>query len=166
MNLEEYFEQGFVKQLAEKYEEAIKNYNKVLELDKDFERAYVQRAYCKGKLEDYEGAIEDYKTGLSLNPNDPKTYYNLACIMYKMDYDTKDISYIQKAIELGEDEVFAYCIRGSIAYNIKEYQLAINDFTIAMDRDFCRDICYYNRAKCYLFLDNIEKAIEIRQKIV
>ena len=80
--------------------------------------------------------------------------------MYKMDYDTKDISYIQKAIELGEDEVFAYCIRGSIAYNIKEYQLAINDFTIAMDRDFCRDICYYQRAKCYLFLDNIEKAIE------
>ena len=77
MNLEEYFEQGFAKQLAEKYEEAIKNYNKVLELDKDFERAYVQRAYCRGKLEDYEGAIEDYKTGLSLNPNDPKTYYNL-----------------------------------------------------------------------------------------
>ena len=81
MNLEEYFEQGFAKQLAEKYKEAIKNYNKVLELDKDFERAYVQRAYCKGKLEDYEGAIEDYKTGLSLNPNDPKTYYNLACIL-------------------------------------------------------------------------------------
>lgn len=27
MNLEEYFEQGFAKQLAEKYKEAIKNYN-------------------------------------------------------------------------------------------------------------------------------------------
>ena len=42
MKVKELFEQGYDKQCAEKYTEAIEDYNKVLELDKDFERAYVQ----------------------------------------------------------------------------------------------------------------------------
>ena len=42
MEVKELFEQAYDKQCAEKYAEAIEDYNKVLELDKDFERAYVQ----------------------------------------------------------------------------------------------------------------------------
>ena len=64
MKVKELFEQGYDKQCAEKYAEAIEDYNKVLELDKDFERAYVQRACCKYQLQEYESALEDFKIAM------------------------------------------------------------------------------------------------------
>ena len=59
MEAKEYFEQGYSKQIIENYNEAIKNYDKVIELDKSFERAYIQRAFCRFKLKDFKSALND-----------------------------------------------------------------------------------------------------------
>ena len=102
MDAKEYFEQGYEKQLLKQFAEAIECYNKVLELDKDFERAYVQRAYCNVQLNEYKTAISDYKTALELNPNDPITYLNLGQTYYYLG-QKGDTTYFDKAIELDEN---------------------------------------------------------------
>ena len=50
MKVKEYFEQGYDKQTTKNYKEAIKDYDKVIELDNGFERAYVQRGFCRFQL--------------------------------------------------------------------------------------------------------------------
>ena len=161
MEAKEYFEQGYSKQIIENYNEAIKNYDKVIELDKSFERAYIQRAFCRFKLKDFKSALNDFKTAMALNPNDARTYLNTGYILFEQNIETKDTFYLDKAIELNSDDMAeAYYIRGTIRYaNLSQYELAIDDFTKAIGMDFCSDICYLRIADCYRCLDELDKAL-------
>lgn len=95
------------------------------------------------------------------------TYHNTGCLIYFMDKETKDTYYLQKALELGVDDELAYYVRGMIYNNKEAYQLAINDFTILIEKDSSLiDSCYYQRALCYLNLYNQEKAIEDLNKSI
>ena len=167
MEIMDYFEQGYDKQNAEQYTEAIAYYDKVLELDKDFERAYVQRAYCKSMLQQYESAIEDYKIALKLNPNDAITYFNMGCMIFKLDNKTTDTSYFDKAISMDSDNMAeAYLFRGTIHENIGEYQKAVEDYTNTIRLGMAFDTTYYKRGYCYHCLEQYEKAIEDYTKAI
>jgi len=161
MEVKEYFEQGYEKQTAGQYKEAVIDYNRALEADKKFERAYVQRAYCKRQLKDYNAALVDYKTAISLNPNDAITYLNAGTVVYDINNRTKDTLYLDKAIEMdGDNMAEAYYLRGIIRYaNTNLYELAIDDFTKAIEGDFVPEICYLRIADCYRCLDKFDKAL-------
>lgn len=157
----EYFEQGYEKQVNGQYKEAIVDYNKTLELDREFERAYVQRAFCRCKLKDYKNALADYKTAMSLNPNDARTYLNAGSTLYEMDSKTKDTFYLDKAIELDSNDMAeAYYLRGIIHYaNTCQYELAIGDFKKAIEQNFVPEVCYLRMADCYRCIDEFDKAL-------
>lgn len=161
METKEYFEQGYEKQVLGQYKEAIIDYNKTLELDKEFERAYIQRAFCRCKLKDYKNALADYKTAMSLNPNDARTYLNAGSALYEMDNKTKDTFYLDKAIELDSDDMAeAYYLRGLIRYaNTCQYELAIDDFKKSIEQDFAPVVCYLRIADCYRSIDEFDKAL-------
>ena len=129
MKVKELFEQGYDKQCAEKYAEAIEDYNKVLELDKDFERAYVQRACCKFQLQEYESALEDFKIAMVLNPNDAVTYLNAGHTVCKLNNENTDTTYFDKAIELDSNMHEAYFMRGLTYSYADKMELAIKDYT-------------------------------------
>ena len=159
MTVNEYFEQGYEKQLLKQYNEAIEYYNKVLDLDKDFERAYIQRAYCETQLEKYELAINDFKLALELNPNDPLTYLNLSYIYYKSG-NKVEISYLDKAIELDEKLHEAYFLRGTIHLGNDNNEQALDDFTKAIELEPDWKAYYLSRAIAYKKLNEYEKALE------
>ncbi len=160
MEAKEYFNIGYEKQQKERFKEAIEDYNKVLELDKDFERAIVQKAYCKFQLEDYEGALIDFKLAMRLNPNDSITFLNAGYTAYKLNIDTDTISFLNKAIELDSNMAEAYFLRGTFYCNKKYYHQAIKNFTKAIDLNFSVVGSYSMRASCYSKLENyFENAI-------
>lgn len=124
------------------YTKALEYFNRVLELDNNHERAYVQRAYCRGILDDYNGAIDDYKVALTLNTDDSMTYYNLGYVTYKQD-NTKGTEYFTTFIEKAspqkehlEEVANAYYLRGLTYMANKAYTNAIEDFTKAIEAGF------------------------------
>ena len=159
MNAKEYFEQGYGKQVAGLYAEAIKDYNKALELDKGFERVYVQRAYCKVQLKEYESAISDFKLAIELNPNDPITYLNLGQTYYNLGVkdDTTDFD---KAIELDENMFEAHFARGNALLYKEEYGQAIISLTKAIELEPTWSAFYLCRAIAYQNMGNYQKALE------
>jgi len=159
MDAKEYFEQGYEKQLLKQFAEAIECYNKVLELDKDFERAYVQRAYCNVQLNEYKTAISDYKTALELNPNDPITYLNLGQTYYYLG-QKGDTTYFDKAIELDENMFEAHFARGNALIYQEEYEQAIISLTRAIELESTWSAFYLCRAIAYQNMGNYQKALE------
>ncbi|RTZ05261.1 tetratricopeptide repeat protein [Flavobacterium sp. GSP27] len=59
-----------------KNEEAIKLYDKAIELNPTVAQAYFNRGACKGNSFDFEGAIKDYDKAIELNPEYMKAYGN------------------------------------------------------------------------------------------
>lgn len=59
-----------------KNEEAIKLYDKAIEINPTVAQAYFNRGACKGNNFDFEGAIKDYDKAIELNPEYMEAYGN------------------------------------------------------------------------------------------
>jgi tetratricopeptide (TPR) repeat protein len=72
----DYFNEGEQFFAAGKYEEAIVNYNKAIELDPQYAVAYYNRGNAYHKLGQDVEAIVNYNKAIELNPKDAAAYYN------------------------------------------------------------------------------------------
>jgi len=100
--IEEFYEGNF--------QDAINNFNKSLELNKDFSVTYFYRGAAFHSLAEYDEAMLDYTKALSLDSKMTDAYYNRAkIILSRKDIQNPDIkkaiSDLEKALEL--DEKFA-----------------------------------------------------------
>ena len=73
---EDYYDRGVIKFEQGDYSGALKDFNKLIELNPNNAIAYYSRGVAKGKLGDYRGAIQDYNKAIELNPNHASTYVN------------------------------------------------------------------------------------------
>jgi len=64
----EHFNQGDVLQNQGKYDEAIAEYNKAIELNKNFANAYSNRGRAYYMKKEYDRAVADYTTAIELDP--------------------------------------------------------------------------------------------------
>ena len=69
-----YYNRGYAKIELKKYQEAIKDFNKTLELDPQFIDALYLRGATKSLSMQYEKSIKDYDEVIKLNP---KNFYSL-----------------------------------------------------------------------------------------
>ncbi len=86
-----YYNQG-------KYNEALANYNWVLELKPDDPDTLHNRGITYIRLKRYEEALADYNHLLELRPDDPDALYNLACLFSLWEKTDDALAYLEKAI--------------------------------------------------------------------
>lgn len=67
-----------------KYEEAIECFDKALELDPTYIRAYNNKGCVFEALNKHEEAIECYDKAIELNPDDHETYNNKQFVLSKL----------------------------------------------------------------------------------
>jgi tetratricopeptide (TPR) repeat protein len=58
-------------------DQAIADYNKVLEADPEFSFVYVERGLAYEKTGQYDRAIDDFSKALNFNPSDASCYYHI-----------------------------------------------------------------------------------------
>ena len=69
-----YTDRGFAKLKLEKYEEAIKDFDKSLKIELN-QKAFADRGLAYSLLNMHKNAIEDYTYSLAINPNDGEVLY-------------------------------------------------------------------------------------------
>ena len=91
-----------------KFESAIENITKSIDLKKDWDISYFYRAVAYHSLENYDEAMLDYTKVIQINPKMTDAYYNRARItLSRKDIQNPDIkkaiSDLEKAVELDEN---------------------------------------------------------------
>ncbi|NDW08501.1 tetratricopeptide repeat protein [Dysgonomonas sp. 520] len=95
------------------FNQAIKCYDKILQLDPKFTYAYYNRACLKAEQRDYRGAILDFNEAIRLENEFPQAYFNRGiCQLYIGEKD-KGVSDLRKAGELGVVSSYAIIKRVS-----------------------------------------------------
>jgi tetratricopeptide (TPR) repeat protein len=79
-NSEAYRVLGYANEILQKFDEAIKNYNKSIELDNKNALAYNARGHAYDLMGDFEKAEADYLKAYDLDPNEPIILINIARI--------------------------------------------------------------------------------------
>ena len=71
-----YLERGLAKYNAQRYREAIAEYNQAIKLNPAYALAYSNRGFAKASLGDYVSAIADYDRAIQLKPDLILAYSN------------------------------------------------------------------------------------------
>ncbi len=111
----EYIDKGIEEIHQGKFEDAIENITKSIELKNDWEISYFYRAVANQALEKWDDAMLDYTKTLQINDKMTDAYYNKAKItLSRKDIANPDIkkaiSDLEKALELDDkfvDALFA-----------------------------------------------------------
>jgi len=112
---------------------ALAEFNRAIELDSKYVKAYPNRAFLKQARGDFEGAIADYTRAIELKPDYVLAYGHRGNTKQAIgDLDGAVVDY-NKAIELKPDDPFAYYNRGNVRRIRGDLSGALADFNKAIE---------------------------------
>lgn len=144
-----------------KLDEALDDIERSIWLDPSYPQDHCLQAEILLDMWEYDAALESIDRAIEMEPKDPYYYYIRACIKEaKTDYEgaQKDL---EKALRFDNDEQCTPCIYFELAFikdELGELQNAIDGYSKVIEFDPKYSEAYYNRAMCYLELDEIEAA--------
>ncbi|MBU0469241.1 MAG: tetratricopeptide repeat protein, partial [Candidatus Omnitrophica bacterium] len=149
-----------------KYDLALVEANKTLELNAGYYKAYYNRGIAYYNYRLYEKAIKDFKKSIELKPIYHDAYNYLGIYYFNNGNIDLALDNYNKALEFNPNYVSAYNNRGMIYLNKRKFDLALSDFNKALSLDDKHIKAYYNRGNLYYVQGQYDKAIEEYNKVI
>ena len=123
----DYVQSGNAAYTKGKYDQAILDYTKAIDIDPEFAKAYDNRGAAYAQEGNLSGAISDFTMAIANSPNDAEAYNNRGHAYAKLGNYVPAIFDYNEAIKINPDYTKAYNNRAHVFYNIKKYDRAIAD---------------------------------------
>ncbi len=166
-----YVNRGSLYYNQQKYELALSDWNKAIDINPNFADAYYNRGLLYSDQQKYELALADYNKAINLNPNFADAYNNRGNLYKNLQKYELALSDYSKAIDINPNFADAYYNRGLLYQDLQKYDLALSDYNKAIDINPNYAKAYYNRGILYqdlqkydLALSDYSKAIDINPK--
>jgi tetratricopeptide (TPR) repeat protein len=157
-NAREAFDAGLRLMKASRYDQAILNFNRAVDLEPAFAEAFRMRARTYMAQSNLDEAIRDFTRVSVLKPRDALALAERGfASLEKKDYASA-IADADRAIALDPKLAKAYNLRGVAHRSVGDPRKAVDDFTKALERDPNLDN-YFQRAATYQQLGQHELAI-------
>jgi tetratricopeptide (TPR) repeat protein len=151
-----YFSAGEKFQEAGNVKDAIENYSKAVEVDPNYEKAYLARAGLYEKEGKKTEALEDFKKLIVFSPKDKELYYNAGRLsMSLQNYKDAD-QYFRKALERDKGYKEAIDLEIEVIHKTKDfaYGLTVAEMDLSV-KETAQS--FYNHAVMY---DSLGKYVE------
>jgi tetratricopeptide (TPR) repeat protein len=113
--------------LLDRIEDALIEYDKILEMYPEYETAHFHKGVCLVNVNRYEEAKESFLTSIELNPLNIEPYVDYSKILIQEGEINKAISYLTKAINIEPNLTILYTLRERCYRMIKEDDIADKD---------------------------------------
>lgn len=127
-NKEQWLTMGQAHYLAGDYEQAIFTYNRAIQLDPTYAKAYYNRGHAYYQLKEYERAIADYDRVVQLNPAYPVVYFNRGKVYESLGWYRQAIADYSSALQRFPWLIEAYVSRGDAYRALGKYEQALVDY--------------------------------------
>ena len=129
---ETYHRKGLDAMKERNYPEAIRNFNRVLELHPNMIQTYVSRGLAYQLSSQFAKAIQDYSDAIRLGSRDPHAFANRGVCEVRLHEDDLAFADFNRALDLESDFPAALNGRGGVLFRRRQYQMAIRDFSAAI----------------------------------
>ena len=164
---EVYFGIGNTSKALGRMEEAVKSYNKAINLNPKYLQAYYNLAFTLKQIGRYEESIFNFKKVISLEPNFAQVHYNLALTFKEHGKLDHALLCYKQAINLKPDYYHALYNLANTLQELKKFDDAVENYkkAIALKPDFAE--AYNNLGATLYDLDKLEEALKyINQAIL
>ncbi|GMT48965.1 MAG: hypothetical protein IEMM0008_0504 [bacterium] len=134
---------------------------------------FIARGKSHMKLKDYHAAINDFTTAISYDNLSREAYYFRAISFLNLgrhQRSIQDISWIISVLEQikSKRKTIAgfYFFRGNVHLRIRQYNLAITDFTHVIRLIPGNPMAYNNRSDTYMKIGDFQKALKDANKTI
>lgn len=135
------------------YAKSLKCFDKAIDLNPGYAKAYANRGAVYFKQQDYDNALSNLNRAIELNPINAIAFNSRGAVYsVQKDYDSA-LSDFTRSIELNLEYAGAYGNRGIVYSEQEDYDNAISDYTRAIELDPEYAVAYKTRGIVY----NIQK---------
>jgi class 3 adenylate cyclase/tetratricopeptide (TPR) repeat protein len=167
MNAVDWFKKGYALRYRDKNnQEAMKAFNKAIEIDPNFARAYAGRAAIYNDWEQHQQALRESERAIKLDPNHPWGFNTRGWAHIGLLNYNKAIEDLNKAIELDPNYVYAYIHRSWAYFMLKNYQQSLEDANKAIEIDPEFSNAYFRRGRALASLNKFQDAIKDYDKAI
>ena len=117
---DEFSDNGYKYIDEKKYQLAILEFNKAIEIDTTHKKSYKGKASAKYKLEDFEGSLLDINKAIEIDPNDDEAYFSRGYFKYKMGKLRAAIMDYNRAIDLNPDDQLYYYATSRTKFELED----------------------------------------------
>ncbi len=149
---------------VQKYTDAIDQFTKAIDLDPEYDKAYLSRAAAYERLNDYKSAAEDYERALVFTP-DEEIFYLAGRAYYKSGQFGIALAKLNAAINQKSTYMEAYQMRSQVFLALEKYEEAMGDCKKAL-RFKENELNFYNLGRVYEKLDMLDEAEEAYRKSI
>lgn len=142
-----------------RYEEAIANYDRAIELKLDRHEAWHERGISMCEVGRYKEAIASFDRTIELKPDNYEAWYNRGVCLDNLERYKEAISSYEGALEYKPDLKEAWHNRGISLGKLARYEEAIASFDRAIEIQPDRDDVWYNRGIAQGNIGNYKDAI-------
>jgi superkiller protein 3 len=154
------FNQGGSLLKQKQYAEAIKQFDKAIEIDPKYDKAYYMKGYALTRLKDYPEAIAAYEKVLQIAPNDSKTIFALGKLYEVQGEGKKAIQLYDNAVAADPANAKAAYSKGAVYLGWQAYSEAVNAFSQAASMDSTYSLAYTGWGTALIELGKVTEAIE------
>ena len=161
LNAMDWFNKGYVlKNSEKKNQDAIKAFDKAIEIDPNYAKAYAGRAAIYNDWRQFQQALRESEQAIKLDPNLPWGFNCRGVAHTGMLNYQEAIQDFNKAMELEPKYAWPYSNRSSAYYHLKNFPQALADANKAIALAPKLPNAYFNRGRALAALNKYQDAIE------
>lgn len=159
-NYELHFLKADILEELEKYEEALEQYDRAIEINgRDFS-AYNNKAYILNKLRNYKEALHCANTAIELEPNAAHSYKNKAAALLGLELYEDCLETCEEALNRYAYFTEVYIIKMQAFIDINLMDEALEVFNRAISFGLKDSKLYYEKARALMYLKKYDEAIQ------
>ncbi|MDC1203390.1 tetratricopeptide repeat protein [Crocinitomicaceae bacterium] len=164
-----YRNRGIIYRNQEKYQKAIDDFTKTIDLDPNTASRYIDRANCYRDMNENEKALEDYDMAIQVDPKDAENWYWRGSFLFYFMSDYKGaIRDLEKSISLNPSDIYNYIWLGELYYEIEDYaksiEISLKGLEVDKNDISGLELLYETISDSYYDMGNIDKALEYIDK--
>lgn len=109
------------------YDNAINDFLKLIQLNKSYQKAYVNIATSYTNKKDYDNALKYYQEAVNINPDESMPYFGMGNVYGNMKNNEKSLYYLNKALSKNSQDILSLAKRIEIYLSNKNYDKALDD---------------------------------------
>lgn len=163
---EQWFAEGLAHHKAGRYEQALKAYEQIVQLDPDYARAYRSKGDVLFDLHRYEEALDPYRRAIRLDPNHARMHRNIGDILARLKRYDEALTAYDEAIRLEPQNTRLYNDKGKSLYGLGLYAEALAAFESATKLDPRFTDAYNNKGSALSRLNRYSEALVAYQQAI